>query len=169
VKISSPKGISLIQLNIIVLTIFVVFAAVLNFGANSGIWGSQMKIDSLTDNKIDLLLDDIKSQFAQVIAGNGDSNSTYEIDSDGINDKISIQHNDICYEYYIDANSNLVKSVEGFEKIISGNIKSLKIKEIDGEKMVVTISSVSTNIDSMNRAEDSTRNYSTVIDRKMST
>jgi hypothetical protein len=167
-KVSSPKGISLIQFNIIVLTAFVVTAAVLNFGANSGIWGFHMETDSLTENKIDLLLDDIKNQFAQVIAGNGDNNTNYEIDSNGINDKISIQHNDICYEYYIDSNSNLVKSVEGFEKIVTGNVKSLKVKEIEDDKMIVTISSISTNLDSMNRAEAATMNYSTVIDRKTS-
>ena len=162
----SPKGISLTQLNIIVLSAFVLTAASINFGAYSGIWGFQMETKSMTDNRIDQLLDDIKSQFSLVLSGNGDTKPSYNIANNGSNDKISIQHNNISYEYYVDINSNLVKSVEGFEKIIAGNVKSLRIKELGGDKMIVTISSESTNINEVNDIEKMTKKYSTIIEKK---
>ena len=165
-KIVSPKGILFTQLNIVILSAFVLTASVINYGVCSGIWGFQMETKSMTDNRIDSLLDDIKSQFTQVLSGNDDSDVSYDIVRNGSNDKISIQHNNISYEYYIDSNSNLVKSVERFEKVVAENVNSLKINEIDDNLMEVTISTIFIKSDNINQSEKSTRKYSTVIDRK---
>ena len=60
----------------------------------------------------------------------------------------------------------LLKVLRGLRKIIAENVKSLKIKELDDSKMVVTISSESTSINEVNNVEKMTKNYSTIIEKK---
>ena len=165
-KITSPNGYLIVQLNIIILTVSIVNAAVLNFGVNTGIWGFQMETGKLTDNNISVLLDDIKNQFNQANLKNDENRPQVAIEDTNNGDRITIRHNNICYEYFVDTKSNMIKRVEGFEKIIANDVNSLNVKEIDDGKMAVTISSNGNGSGNNGTSEQS---YSTVIEKGMNT
>ena len=79
---------------------------------------------------------------------------------------IKVWHNDICFEFYVDKDNNLVKKVENTVKIIAENISSLNTAKIGGNKIIVTLSTIALKEDKENKIETLSKSYSSVVEMK---
>ena len=89
-----------------------------------------------------------------------------EIEKNEKSEIIRVRHNNICFEFYVDEENNLIKKVETSKKVIASNIISLKTASISGKKIVVTLSAVPLQEDKEGKIETLAKSYSASIDLK---
>jgi hypothetical protein len=165
-KASTQSGLSLVQLLIIMLSISVTSTVVWNFQHSGGKWESRAVSEVRIEKDISFLLDEIEYHFGLAGYGLNDDTAPYQIKKNNNGEEITIYHNDICYKYFVDSENNLIKSVEGVEKIVAANINSLSTTEIGKGTLVVEISSVTMKNSNPSSVGSMSKSYSTVVDLK---
>ncbi len=160
------KGFALDKLMILAISVSVVATSA---------WNAQLRgTDSLREpsaegefgGKIKIALEEIKYHIR--LAGykpEGDAEPLV-IEKGQKSDIIKIRHNGACYEYLVDSNDDLIRRVESTEKVIAGNINSIKTVRVGQNTVVVSISSAWQRRGNRDEIEVMSRSYSAIVEMR---
>jgi len=163
---TAQKGFSLIQLLIVVIMISVVSTAFWNLHV-SRLEASYDGYQSGTaENSVKMALEDIKYHLGLAGYDLGNGKKPLKIAKRKESDKLIIWHNNICFEFFVDDNKNLIKRIENTDKIMAENINSLKAIEMGDSRITVTLSTTSTKENEQDKIETLSKSYSTVVEMK---
>lgn len=165
-KFRGQLGISHIQLLIIIVMVSVVSTALLNLQMNSAQTDFSGYGKIADGNNAAKALEDIKYHLGLAGYALINNQKPLEIEKNEKSEIIRVRHNNICFEFYVDEENNLIKKVETLKKVIASNIISLKTASISGKKIVVTLSAVPLQENKEGKIETLSKSYSATIDLK---
>jgi hypothetical protein len=165
-RLIGQNGFSLIQLLIVVVMISVISTAFWNLHISQVEEDFESYRGGATENSVKMALEDIKYHLGLAGYNLEKGSKPLEITKGEKSDIIRIWHNDVCFEFYVDENKNLVKKIQDTGKIIAENVNSLNTNRLEGRKIAVTLSTVSTQEDDMDKIEILSKSYSTVVEMK---
>jgi uncharacterized protein YxeA len=159
----ASKGISLIELLIIVVMISVVATAFWNLriGRSENPLAQSPKAGA--DGTIRSALDEIASNLRFASYNSLGRKEALTVDRRGNSEVIRIVQNDVILEYFVDDQGNLIRRVGSLETILGENIASLKLLKMGKETVIITISVKDDSIDNADDGADLSRSFSTVI------
>jgi hypothetical protein len=163
---TAQNGFSLIQLLIVVIMISVVSTAFWNLHINRLEANYDGYQDGTAENSVKMALEDIKYHLGLAGYGLGNNKKPLKISKGKESDRLIIWHNNICFEFFVDDNKNLVKKIENTDKIMAENVNSLKATEMDDSRVSVTLSTVSMKENDEDKIETLSKSYSTVVEMK---
>ncbi|MEE9553382.1 MAG: hypothetical protein V3W18_03705 [candidate division Zixibacteria bacterium] len=158
------RGMALDKLLIAVMAVSVFSTAIWNYQMkNSETWADPM-IDSRGEERIKGALDDIKYHLTL---------ADYEYDSDedyltiknvGDSDALSISHKGNIVEYFIDSENNLIRRIESMDKLMAGNVSTLKYLKVGPNTVVITVTRAPYTHERENEIETLSKSYSVVVE-----
>ena len=158
------RGMALDKLLIAVMAVSVFSTAIWNYQVkNSDSWADPL-VDSRAEERIKWALDDIK--YHLTLAGyEYNSDGEYPaISGSGESDSFIICHKGNNVEYFIDSESNLIRSIESADKVMAENVSSLKYLEVGPNTIVVTITRAPYTHERENEIETFSKSYSVVVE-----
>jgi len=163
---ASQKGFSLIQLLIVVIMISVLSTAFWNLHINRLEASYDGYRGGTAENSVKMALEDIKYHLGLAGYDLDNGKKPLEIIRGKENDRLIIRHNDICFEFFVNDDKNLVKKIDNTGKIIAENVNSLKAADMGDNRITVTLSTVSSTEDDRGKIETLSKSYSTVMEIK---
>jgi len=160
---SGQNGFSLIQLLIVVIMVSVVSTAVWNLQVNRMEADFESYREGTAENSVKMALEDIKYHLGLAGYNLEKGQKPFEISKGEKSDILKIWHNGVCFEYYVDENKNLVKKIQDTGKTIAENVNSLNTNRLEGRKIAVTLSTVTTKENEADKIETLSKSYSTVV------
>jgi len=160
---SGQNGFSLIQLLIVVIMVSVVSTAVWNLQINRMEADFESYRGDTAENSVKMALEDIKYHLGLAGYNLEKGQKPLEINKGEKSDILKIWHNGVCFEYYVDENKNLVKKIQDTGKTIAENVNSLNTNRLEGRKIAITLSTVTTEENEADKIETLSKSYSTVV------
>lgn len=164
-RTDGQNGFSLIQLLIVVVMISVISTAFWNLHINRLEEGFETFRGGTAESSVKMALEDIKYHLGLAGYNLETGKKPLEITKGADSDILKVRHNDVCFEFYVDESRNLVKKIQDSGKIIADNVNSLNINRLEGRKIAITLSTVSTEEDD-DKIETLSKSYSTVVEMK---
>ncbi len=163
-RIVANRGISLIQLLIVVILISVISTAIWNLRVNR----TDLEFDQISsakdENDVRLALDEIGYHLNLAGYGLSGGSEPLVIVKGEITDTLCVRHNDISFEFYIDEKGSLIKRIETVDKILAENIYSLQAVKVNPTSVAVTLSTVTMDALNDKGQETLSKSYSTVVE-----
>ena len=159
----NAKGISLIELLIMVVMISVVATAFWNSRAHRGGDDTDYASSSSDDGGIAAALDEIASNV-KFAAHSPQGVGEPLITSQGARgDHIQVFQNNSCVEYFVDEQGCLVRRANSRETVLGDSIASLRLTRMGKETVVITISGKSDGICGNDSTAQESRTFSAVV------
>lgn len=165
-KNARQNGFSLIQLLIVVVMVSVISTAFWNLHINRMEAGFESYRGGTAENSVKMALEDIRYHLGLAGYNLEKGQKPLQIIKGKNSDILRIWHNDVRFEFYVDEGKNLVKKIQDTGKIIAENVNSLNTNRLEGKKIAVTLSTVSTKEDDQDKIETLSKSYSTVVEMK---
>jgi len=160
---SGQNGFSLIQLLIVVIMVSVVSTAIWNLQINRMEADFESYREGTAENSVKMALEDIKYHLGLAGYNLEKGQKPLEIKKGEKSDILKIWHNGVCFEYFVDENKNLVKKIQDSGKTIAENVNSLNTNRLEGRKIAVTLSTITTEENNSDKIEIQSKSYSTVV------
>lgn len=163
---TAQNGFSLIQLLLIVVMISVVSTAFWNLQVSRTEASYDGYRGGTAESSVNMALEDLKYHIGMAGYDLEKGKKPLKIVKGKKSDKLVIWHNDVCFEFYVDNDNNLIKKIEKSEKIIAENVNALKTTKMDNNKVSVTLSTVSMKDNDEDKIETLSKSYSTVVEMR---
>ncbi|UCE66168.1 MAG: hypothetical protein JSU85_15170 [Candidatus Zixiibacteriota bacterium] len=163
---TNQKGFSLIQILLVVVMISVISTALWNLQVSRLEASYDGYRGGTAENSVKMALEDIKYHIGLAGYNLEKGKKPLNIVKGKESDKLIIWHNDVCFEFYVDKDKNLVKKIENTDKIIAENVSSLNATSADGKKIEVTIATISMKENDQDKIETLSKSYSTVAEMR---
>ncbi|UCC81205.1 MAG: type II secretion system protein [Candidatus Zixiibacteriota bacterium] len=163
---TAQNGFSLIQLLLVIVMISVISTAFWNLQISRTEASYAGYRGGTTESSVKMALEDIKYHIGLAGYDLEKGKKPLKIVKGDKSDRLTIWHNDVCFEFYVDKNDNLIKKIENTEKIIAENVNSLKTTKVDHDRVAVTLSTVSMMDNDQDKIETLSKSYSTVVEMR---
>ncbi len=161
---TNQKGFSLIQLLIVVIMISVLSTAFWNLQISRIESSYEGYREGTVENSVKIALEDIKYHLGLAGYNLEKGKKPLKIVKSKESDKLIIWHNDVCFEFYVDKDKNLVKKIENTDKIMAENVNSLKATAMGDNRITITLSTISMKENDQDKIETHSKSYSTVVE-----
>ncbi len=165
-RLRGQIGISHIQILVIMVMVSVIATAFWNLQVNNMDTDFDNYSRAIDGNDVKIALEDIKYHLGLAGYALEDGQKPLEIEKNEKSEVLKIRHNDVCFEFYVDHEFNLIKKVETSKKVMATNISSLKTAGIGGRKLIVTLATVPLRENDENNSETLSKSYTTIVDMK---
>ncbi len=163
---TAQNGFSLIQLLLVVVMISVISTAFWNLQVSRTEASYDGYRGGTSESSVKMALEDIKYHIGLAGYDLQKGKKPLKIVKGKKSDRLIIWHNDVCFEFYVDNDNNLIKKIQNTEKTIAENVNSLNTTKVDDNRVAVTLSTVSMKDNDQDKIETLSKSYSTVVEMR---